>query len=290
MSKIDGETRLVGVIGWPVGHSLSPHLHNAAFAALDLNWTYVPLQVSPSALGEAIRGVVTLGFRGVNVTVPHKQAVIPHLASVSESALAIGAVNTIVVEEDASLSGHNTDWIGFLASLRRNGVKLKGRRVLVIGAGGAARAVVYGLGRSGAEVTVFNRHEARAKALVDDLSGALPDARLESGTTSQDALAETMGQASLLIQSTSVGMWPKEDESVWPDELAYPQHLDVCDLVYRPQITKLMSTARLAGANTISGVGMLVHQAAPAFKMWTGRDAPLGVMWSACMKALGGDS
>jgi len=290
MSRVDGDTRLVGVIGWPVGHSMSPQIHNAAFSALDLNWVYVPLSVNPAMLGGAIRGLASLGFRGVNITVPHKQAIISHLDRVSESALAIGAVNTVVVENDGSLSGHNTDWSGFLASLHRNGVMLKNRRVLVIGAGGAARAVAYGLARSEAEVTVLNRQEARAEALVDDLMVTLPDAVLESGPLCRETLVEAMHHSTLLIQSTPVGMWPKTGESIWPDELPYPQHLDVCDLVYRPRDTKLISTARHAGANTIGGAGMLVHQAATAFETWTGRNAPLDVMWSACIEALRGDS
>jgi len=283
LSAITGETKLVGLIGWPVEHSLSPAMHNSAFAALKLNWCYVPLPVPPERLGEAVAGLRALGFMGANVTVPHKEAVMPYLDEVAPEAQVIGAVNTIVVCEE-KLMGYNTDWRGFLAALSEGDFDPQGKRVVVLGAGGAARAVVYALAQAGAQVTVLNRTPARAQALIQDFSPLFPSPSLLSLPLTPQTLRERTSEAHLLVNATPVGMWPEVDESLWPEGLSFPGHLTVFDLVYTPRQTKLLRQAREAGAKVIGGLGMLVHQGAVAFELWTGERAPVETMYEAASK------
>ncbi len=282
---IDGRTQLVGLIGWPVAHSGSPAMHNAAFAALKLNWSYVPLPVRPEALPAAVAGLAALGFRGANVTVPHKEGVIPLLDSLSPEAEAIGAVNTIVVEDDGRLVGHNTDAPGFIAALRRGGFSPEGKTAVVVGAGGAARAVVHGLLAAGVDrIVLLNRSLDRAEGLVADLRA---DERVQALPLIPEALVESAQAADLLVNATPIGLWPEADGSIWPAEVPIPAHLTVFDLVYNPVETVLLRRARAGGARTISGLEMLIHQGAAAFRLWTGIAPPVDVMRSACTQALG---
>lgn len=286
LSAITGETRLIGIIGWPVEHSLSPAMHNAAFATLGLDYCYVPLSVAPSRLKEAVEGLRALGFIGANVTVPHKEAVMAYLDEVSPEAKAIGAVNTMVVQNER-LTGYNTDWRGFLAALRDGGFAPEGKRAVVLGAGGAARAVVYALGTAQAEIAILNRTPSRAEALVKDLSPLLPLISLTPLPLNEETLLEQAADAHLLVNATPLGMWPKVGESPWPESLAYPGHLTVFDLIYNPRRTKLLEQAEAAGAKAIDGLGMLTHQGAKAFRLWTGVDPPLVTMYKACEEVLG---
>ncbi|MBL7184273.1 MAG: shikimate dehydrogenase [Anaerolineae bacterium] len=277
--NINGQTKLVGLIGYPVEHSLSPAMHNSAFAALGLNWCYVPLPMPPERVGEAIAGLRALGFVGANVTVPHKEAVMAYLDHVTPEAQAIGAVNTIVVRE--GLIGYNTDWQGFLTALNEGGFDPQGKRAVVLGAGGAARAVVYALAQAGAQVTVLNRTLARAQALVQDFASLFPSLPLCFLPLTPQTLEEQTVEAHLLVNTTPVGMWPEVDQSIWPEDLAFPGHLAVFDLVYNPCQTKLLWQTRAAGAKVIGGLGMLVHQGAAAFELWTGEKAPVETMYEA---------
>lgn len=278
---IDGRTRLLGLIGWPVAHSLSPAMHNAAFAEQGMNWVYVPLPVPPGQVEAAVRGLVALGFRGANVSVPHKQAVMPFMDELSDSVQALGAVNAIVVRE-GRLSGENTDWRGFLVALRAGGFDPGGRRALVLGAGGGARAVVYALTSEGLPVSIYNRTPARAARLAHDLQKHVPEAEISLLET----LPSDLKGFDLLVNATPLGMWPESDASPWPDDVPLPPHLTVFDLVYRPRWTKLLRQARQAGARPIGGLEMLVHQGALAFEMWTGSAPPLEAMRAACEKVL----
>jgi len=271
---INGKTKLVGLIGWPVEHSLSPAMHNSAFAALSLNWCYAPLPVHPERLGEAVAGLRAMSFVGANVTVPHKEAVMSYLDDVAPEAQAIGAVNTIAVRK--GLIGYNTDWRGFLTALSEGGDDAQGKRAVVLGAGGAARAVVYALAQVGAQVTVLNRTLARAQALVKDFSPLFPALPLTLQT-----LEEQTAEAHLLVNATPVGTWPEVNQSIWPQGLTFPGHLTVFDLVYNPRQTKLLRQAEAAGAKAIGGLGMLVHQGAAAFELWTGEKAPVETMYEA---------
>ena len=280
--NINGQTKLVGLIGYPVEHSLSPAMHNSAFAALNMNWCYVPLPVLPERLGEAVAGLQALGFIGANVTVPHKEAVMSYLDEVAPEAQAIGAVNTIVVRE--GLIGHNTDWQGFLTALSEGGFYPQGKRAVILGAGGAARAVVYALAQAGGQVTILNRTPSRAQALVQDFSSLFPALSLLSFPLTLQTLEERTAEAHLLVNTTPVGMWPEVDQSPWPENLAFPGHLSVFDLVYNPRQTRLLRQARSAGAKVIGGLGMLVHQGAAAFELWTGEKAPVETMYEAANK------
>ncbi len=284
MSKasIDGKTQLMGLIGWPVEHSFSPAMHNAAAAELGLNWVYLPMPVHPQALGTAMRGLPALGFKGFNVTVPHKQAIIPMLDDVEQGARIIGAVNTVVISLDPERSeqpwhlvGHNTDWLGFLADLKALQVNVKGRDCLVLGAGGSARAIVYALAQAGANIILLARRTAQAEQLAAELSSvATIDIGSLDGLSSQASVLD----APLIVNSTPLGMSPKVDQSIWSDEFPFPSGTFIYDLVYNPWQTRLMQQASAAQCPCSNGLGMLLHQGALAFEMWTGHKPNLQTM------------
>jgi len=282
---ITGQTRLVGVMGWPIKHSLSPQMHNAAFAALGMDCCYVPLPVPPDRVGEAVGGLRAMGFVGCNVTVPHKQAVQDHLDEVSEDAQAVGAVNTLVRRDDTWM-GYNSDVPGFLESLTEAGFVSRGKRALLLGAGGAARSVAYALTQAGAAVTIMNRTEARAEALACDIADLFPDAALDTMPLSPVLLERKAEQADLLVNATTLGMWPEMERSPWPDDLAFPSRLTVFDLVYNPLRTRLIAQAEAAGARAISGLKMLVYQGAISFQWWFGIMPPVDVMYQVCWHEL----
>jgi shikimate dehydrogenase len=274
----------VGLVGWPVEHSVSPAMHNAAFAALGLGWRYDLLPTPPGQLENTVSNLKAR-YRGANVTIPYKQALLPHLDGVGDAVQAIGAVNT-VVRREGRLHGHNTDTGGALAALREAGVELTGRRALVLGAGGAARALVYALSRTGCAVTIYNRTPDRAADLASYIQRTgirVPVAPVLWGT----ALAGLELDAfDLLVNTTPVGMWPHDDASPWPESLPLPPRWTVFDLVYNPEETRLLAQARAAGARVLGGLDMLVHQGALAFALWTGRSAPIDVMYAAAREAL----
>ena len=285
-SWIDGATRLVGLIGWPVEHSISPAMHNAAFQARRLNWVYVPLPVTPERVKAALAGLRALGFRGANVTIPHKQAVIPYLDRITPEAQAIAAVNTVVVEPDGLMWGTNTDAAGFMEDLRAHGVEVEGKSVLVLGAGGAARAVVYALARAGAQVTIANRTIGRAVELARHLHTVLPGRPLRVVEWSRETLTEEAKRHTLLVNTTSVGMWPEVEASPWPITAGFGQIEVVYDVIYIPAETRLLREAAAWGCRTIGGLGMLVRQGAEAWRLWTGETPPIDVMMDAARTAL----
>jgi shikimate dehydrogenase len=278
--QLTGKTTVVGLIGWPVSHSVSPPMHNAAFTALGLDWCYVPLPVptEPSErIGEAVRGLRALGLRGANVTIPHKQAVMPYLDQLSPAALAIGAVNTIRVGDDGTLVGDNTDAPGFIADLGDHSVDPAGQRVIVLGAGGSARAIVYGLAAAGAsEIVIFNRSQEKATSLSGQMQALFP--RCAVMTHSQDQLALIAQRSQLIVNTTSLGMTPNVETTPWPDELSFQSQQVVYDLVYNPRQTRLLQKASADGARAIGGIGMLFWQGAIAFELWTGQKPPVDVM------------
>jgi len=291
---MDGQTTLVGVMGWPIAHSLSPVMHNAAFEALGMNWAYVPVPVRPGEVGAAVAGLRALGFRGCNVTVPHKEAVIPHLDDLPPRVARFGAVNTLIFDREGegtcTLTGENTDVQGFVRALRQEGFDPTGKRVTIVGAGGAARGVIYGLCAAGAAaITVLNRTPERARALVADLAPSAGETVLRAEALTPDTLRAQADGCELLVQSTTVGMWPHVEASIWPDGTPLPAHLAVCDLVYRPIETRLLRQAREGGAMAFDGLGMLIAQGALSFEMWTGVWPPVEVMRAACERALEGD-
>ncbi|HSL59990.1 MAG TPA: shikimate dehydrogenase [Acidimicrobiales bacterium] len=272
-------TRVAAVIGHPVRHSLSPAIHNAAFAATGLDWTYLAFDVEPGDAAAAVAAMRALGLGGLSVTMPHKAAVLDHLDRVSPEAAALGAVNCIV-PDGGELVGHNTDGGGFVDSLAADaGFDPSGARCLVLGAGGAARAVVVALARAGAvEVVVVNRSAAPAERAAA-LAGAV--GRVGDPT---DVRA-----ADLVVNATPVGMHGGPNGSPVDTTWLGPHQL-VADLVYHPSTTPLLLAADERGARTLGGVGMLVHQAARAFELWTGRPAPIAAMRAAVDRSVGADA
>jgi shikimate dehydrogenase len=285
MPAMTGRTRVVGIIGDPVEHSLSPAMHNAAFRRLRLDAVYVPFHVRPEDLAEAMAGVRALGIAGLNVTVPHKEAVVPLLDDLSAEARALGAVNTIV-RRGARLLGHNTDSRGFRAALDAARVGVAGRSCLVIGAGGGARAVAAALAGAGCgELTVVNRtprRAARLRRLIRRRRGQI----FRVAPWSVLADCGVLGRVDIVVNCTPVGL-----AGQGLDTLAYEATRRTClfvDLVYGAKPTPFLTRARGLGRRTLDGLGMLLHQGALAFTLWTGRDAPLAVMATALRQALPG--
>jgi shikimate dehydrogenase len=264
--NIGAATALCGIVLHPAGHTRSPAMHNAAFGALGLDAAYLAFDVPPERLGDAIAGVRALGLRQVAVSIPHKENVMQHLDRIDETAAAIGAVNTVTRRGD-ELVGSNTDWTGALRALERE-IDPKGRRAVVLGAGGAARAVVYALLHAGAEVMVLNRTEARAGVLSRALSA--------SGSGSLADLADLPHD--ILVNTTAVGL--RSAASPVPAEHLRAESV-VMDAVYEPEQTRLLADAEARGARPLGGKWMLVHQAAEQLRLWTERDAPIAVMAAA---------
>jgi shikimate dehydrogenase len=264
-----GSTRVVGIIGDPVTHSRSPAIHNAAFAALGLDWVYVAFPVPRGKGAAALDAVRTLGLAGLNVTMPHKPEVAAACNELSDSARALESVNT-VVNRDGVLFGDSTDGPGLLAALRDEGVDVRSAGVLVLGAGGAARAIVHALGAAGARVTIAARR-ADAGAYAARLA---PDAHVVDFADVDDAVHS----ASLIVNATPIGMAgeppPISVAALQPTQFVY-------DTVYHPSPTPLLEAAAARGIPHAGGLGMLVHQAALAFTLWTGEAAPLAVMSAA---------
>ncbi len=272
---------LSGLIGWPLGHSRSPALHNAAYAEAGIEGMYALMPVRAEAVARAITGLIALGFRGSNVTIPHKQTVIPYLDELSPAARAIGAVNTIVIGEEGHLFGDNTDAPGFMAALAELDItveELKEGGVLLLGAGGSARAVAYALASAGIHTHILARRLEQAQQLVTTLRPYLkpvsPLRPLSSPLSSQT------NDYRLIVNCTPVGMSPKINASPWPVDVTLHQDQIVYDLVYNPSDTQFMAQARSRGALAFNGLGMLLHQGALAWEMWTGQPAPIDAMRS----------
>ena len=273
---IDARTQFCGVIGNPVGHSLSPAIHNAAFRTLELNFVYLAWQVE--AIGDAIKGLRALGnFRGASVTIPYKVAAIPFLDHVEPTAQRIGAINTIVAEKGA-LTGYNTDATGALRALREGGVELKGRRIVVLGSGGAARAITFALAaESGAEkLTLLGIEDAERTRLAQDVC-ATTTVTVEDSYLDESALRRVLPAAHVLIHCTPVGMSPKVETTCVPASLLHAD-LAVMDIVYNPRETRLLRDAKRAGCKTIPGLDMFLNQAVAQCELWTNQPAPVEVM------------
>jgi shikimate dehydrogenase len=276
MPPLDAKTRLCVLIGNPVEHSLSPAIHNAAFQHLGLNFAYVAFKVED--VDGAMRGIRALtGIRGVSVTIPHKVAVLRYLDEIETTARHIGAVNTIVADR-GTLTGYNTDASGSLAALRKGGAPVDGGRVLILGAGGAARAIAFALCMEAkvAALTILAIIDQEREALIRDLREKTGVAVTGDQLTPQ-TLARTIPNAQVLIHCTPVGMRPNVGEACVPDSLLAP-HLTVMDIVYNPLETHLLKAARRAGCRTIRGLEMFLQQAVGQFELWTQQPAPVEVM------------
>jgi shikimate dehydrogenase len=282
--NVNYKYELVGVLGYPVAENPTCVMQEAAFAELGLQWRYLTMEVKPEALPAAMRGVRALGMRGVNLTIPHKVAVMALIDDIAPDAKLIGAVNTVRREGDRFI-GENTDGKGFLRGLRESGVDPRGKRIVVLGAGGAARAITVELALAGAaELTVINRSVERGQTLVADLKS-------RTGANAQfqpwNATVTIGPEADVLVNATSIGLYPDIDavpavelKSVRPDLL-------VCDVIPNPPETRLVQSARSQGLTAVTGLPMLVYQGAIGFEMWTGRAAPEGEMKRALEHAFG---
>jgi shikimate dehydrogenase len=273
-------TAIYGVFGWPVAHSRSPAMHNAAFAELGLDARYVPFAIPPARLEHAIEAVRALDVAGLNVTLPHKSAVMPLLDAVEPSARAIAAVNTIARDGDR-LIGSNTDAEGLARALRSENVTLEGAQVVIVGAGGAARAALVGLAQAGAvRITLAARRIDAASTLIRELAPHVPGCVLAPCDLGPP-LERACTDASLFVQATSATLGTDPGAAQFAAALpiaALPSSAVVTDLVYKPLVTAVLARAQARGLRTVDGLGMLLHQGALAFERWTGRPAPLAAM------------
>ncbi|MCW3134769.1 MAG: shikimate dehydrogenase [Methanophagales archaeon] len=273
--------KIYGIIGDPIAHSLSPVMHNAAFEKLGMDAVYLAFRVSPEEVGDAIRGAKSLGIAGLNVTIPLKEKTLSFVDA-EEVAKKIGAVNTIDFGSGTPV-GYNTDGIGSLMALKEAVGEIKEKKVLILGAGGAAKAISFYLDAEGARVTIANRTKGRAAQLASNLRNA--------NSIGLDAeLKEHVKASDILINATSVGMYPNEDATLVRANMMHPD-LVVFDIVYNPMDTKLLREARRAGIKKIvDGVKMLVYQGAASFRIWTKREPPIEVMEKVVRDALSRDS
>jgi shikimate dehydrogenase len=254
----------VGLIGWPVEHSRSPAMHTAAFEALRLDWRYVLLPTPPDQLTAVVSRIRSRELSGANVTIPHKQTIMPFLDQIDPAAQAVGAVNTIVRRADR-LIGFNTDTLGFKRALLETGVVVTGQACAVLGAGGSARAVVYVLRELGAHLTVYARDVDKARMLAAEARPLTELKRIDPATR-------------LIVNTTPVGLWPNVAASLWPDDVPLPTGALIFDLINNPPRTRLMRQAEQAGLRAVNGWSMLVYQGAAAFEMWTGVEPSVEVM------------
>lgn len=285
IDRINPETQITGVFGYPVKHSASPAMQNAAFLAAGLNYIYLSFEVRPENIEKALDSLRILGIRGMNLTIPHKEISLPFLDEISEEAAKIKAVNTVDVDS-GRLKGFNTDIEGFLTPLtKERNWNPEGKKAVVLGAGGAARAVVFSLLSAGAaEIVIANRGPERAGLLAAFMKNLFRSASIRDISISDSSLADEISSSSLLVNCTPLGM---RGEIPLDDISCLKPGLTVYDLIYRPANTPLLTAARERGAETIGGLGMLVYQGAASFRIWTSAEPPADVMKKACARAVG---
>jgi len=280
--RITSSTLLYGIMGHPVAHSLSPPMQNAAFREVGIDAVYVAFDVEAAHLGKAIEGVRALGVRGLNVTIPHKERVIEFLDELDDVSREVGAVNTII-NRAGRLKGYNTDGVGARRALEEAGVVVRGKVVLLLGAGGAARAIAFALAKEARKITVANRSAEKAARLKEDLKGRV---EAEGGDLSHPFLARAVSEADIIVNCTKVGMLPDAEGSIL-DRSCLKAGQVVFDIVYNPLKTRLLREAEAARARAVDGVGMLVNQGAESFALWTGREAPTDLMRHVVLRELG---
>ena len=281
--EISGRTKLCCVIGDPVEHSLSPVMHNAAFKELNLDFVYLAFTVRKNELSNAIAGVRSLQIHGLNVTMPHKTTIMKYLDEIDPTAKSIGAINTIL-NTDGKLLGYITDGIGALKALKENGINLEGKKLLLLGAGGAAKAIAFHAAQEVEELKILNRTAQKAKELAEVLHKKF-DKKISGNSLSPETIKKELENADILLNATSVGMHPNVYQSLVDSSWLRPE-LCVMDIIYNPLETKLAKDAKSVGAKVISGVEMLVYQGAASFEIWTNHPAPVKVMKEAVMNKL----
>lgn len=280
---ISGVIRLIALIGDPVERSLSPAMHNAAFSTLGLNYVYLALRVPRAALADAVSGARTLNMVGMNVTHPHKINILGLLDELDELASMVGAVNTIK-NDGGRLVGYNTDGAGAVRALESEVGKLAGRKALLLGAGGAARAIAFSLVRRGVKLTIANRTASKALELAAAIKRGV-EVDVKQVGISRRELTKAIKQVDILINATTVGMYPNINRTLVTAKMMH-RGLIVNDIVYEPLQTRLLREAKKAGARTVTGLGMLVHQGALSLEIWAGKQAPVKVMAAAAKREL----
>ncbi|NIR87461.1 shikimate dehydrogenase [Candidatus Bathyarchaeota archaeon] len=281
--EISGRTKVCCVIGDPIEHTLSPVMHNAAFEELNLDLVYLAFRVRKEELRDAIAGARSLDVHGLNVTMPHKNAIMKHLDEIDSTARSIGAVNTIL-NAGGKLVGYITDGIGAINALKENGVGLEGKKMLLLGAGGAGKAIAFHAAQEAEELKILNRTAQKAKELAEVLRKKF-DKKISGNSLSSELLKKELEDADILVNATSVGMHPHVDQSLVDPSWLRPE-LCVMDIIYNPLETKLAKDAKSMGAKVVSGVEMLVYQGAASFEIWTNRSAPVKVMKQAILNKL----
>lgn len=284
--SIKGSTRLIGILGNPVHHSMSPAMHNALFDHFDLDMAYVPLRVEPADLAVAVQALRALHFRGANVTLPHKQAVMPMLDEVSELSRLIGAVNTIV-NENGKLIGTTTDPIGFREGFLETGLTFKGKAVALLGNGGSARTIAFTLARleETSDIALVARNLEKSVRLADELESKTGN---RPTCIALDEYPDRADAYQIVVNTTPLGMFPDTEASPLPESALRSSQV-IYDIVYTPERTKLLQQAQRRKLNTVGGLGMLVHQGAASFKLWTGLEPDLRLMYRTVRKALRGN-
>ncbi len=269
-------TQIVGLIGHPIKHTFSPFIHNIAFELNKLDYIYLPFDIPPANLKNALKGIIALGIKGFNVTIPHKEKITEFMSNISEEASIVGSINT-VVNEMGKMSGYNTDVNGILETLLPFKKELSGEAVSIIGSGGAARAVIYTLIRHFKPKKIFliNRTEQRAEALKNYFKAKMKFDNFSINELFPPGLVNIFKDSKLIVNSTPVGMYPGNDDAITTLDDSFSKGQIIFDLVYNPPKTKLMQIAERNGAITLDGVKMLVYQAAGAFKLWTGEELPV---------------
>ncbi len=284
--QINGKTKVFGIIGHPVTHTFSPGMQNAAFQATGINAVYLPFEVHPSRLKEAVEGLRALSVQGINCTIPHKEAIIQYLDSVDPLARKIGAVNTILFS-DGQLKGYNTDGAGFIRSLEETGFSCGGKRVVILGSGGSAKGIAFSLAEKGVtDMTVLSRNVDKGSLLISSLKEHYPGGEFLLHSLPLEGVEELLKGADLLVNTTPVGMVPHEGQSPLDSLKGLPSHALVADIIYVPQETKLLRLAKDKGLQGINGIGMLLHQGAIAFELWTGEKAPSPAMRKALLEQI----
>ncbi len=271
-NRIQGTTRLLGLIGYPTKHSKSPHMHNTAFEELGLDFVYMAFDIESGHIKEALDAFKVLNIKGGNITMPHKTKVMEFIDEVSPDAKIIGSVNTIKIDENKKISGYNTDGRGFIKALEENGVDFKGRKIVMAGGGGAAKAVATQLALDGAgEIVVFNRTLSSAELITSNINKNIPTCKARAQEMEEKKLVEEIQDAALLINATSLGMKATIDQAIISSSHQLPKEIFVADLIYDPDETKLLKLAKEAGCSYMNGLMMLIWQGALAFEIWTGK-------------------
>ena len=284
---ISGKTQVYGVIGDPIKHSLSPAIQNAAFNAINLDAVFLAFKVSSADVENTLLGMRSLGIQGLNVTMPDKTAVIPFLDEVDETAKFLDSVNTIV-NKNGKLKGFSTDGAGAHRALEERGAKLSGTKIVLLGAGGAARAVAFTLAREVEELVILSRSPEKNSSMAEALNQRF-HTKVMTASLDPTNIKQSLKKADFLINATSVGMHPNAKQSL-VERSWLNSHLTVMDIVYNPIETKLAQDSKAAGATVIGGIEMLVHQGAASFEIWTGKSAPVDIMKQAALNQIEGAS